>query len=602
MKKLLKGAFLLTCILSLQIIKPAIAVYADTINLTYDGKQHTYDKPPISLEINNKSLDLKMPPVQIDGRTLVPTRGVFESMGAAVEWKPAEKKVFVNHGGKLIVLEAGSLNAYVEGDTKKLDVPPKIIDANLMLPLRFISETLGYKVDWNHNTSHISINEIKTAPDVKPPTIEVPKLSTKVEDVRVKNYDDGVCEYTIYLENPVGHYSHFTQEGKVVVDVDSAENLLASSITLAQNPYVNIVRTSQYTPQTTRVVFDLNKNTNSKVEMAKDKKSIIVSLIGARDEVAKPEPVKPEPIIPRPSIPEPDRPIIGNIENKNFEYTSSPQESISFKKAPGISASNLTIKDDYRNKKITVTLPGDFSHVYSQGLMTIGSSTLDKVLVTSNNKTEFTIHTKKVRAYEIIDDGENITIKFMQPKEKYHKIVLLDLGHGGKDSGATGNGLVEKELVFQQGMATYKLLEQNPSIKVYITREDDSYPTNSSRAALANEVGADIFVSLHNNSFTNPGPNGTEVLYNPNSAKGKQMAQIIQTNLVRDLGMFDRKTKARTNLLVLNQTNMPAVLVETAFLSNPGDAEKLRSAEFNQRAGKIIYDSIVEIFNTMSFR
>ncbi|HHX61180.1 MAG TPA: AMIN domain-containing protein [Epulopiscium sp.] len=598
MSKLIRNALLVTCILSLHIIKPATAIYAQEMTLTYDGKQHTYNKPLITLEINNKKIEMAMPPVQIDGRTLVPTREVFEPMGATVEWKAAEKKVFINHGDKLIVLEVDNSDAWVEGQSKKLDVPPKLINGKLMLPLRFIGETLGYAVDWNASTSYISINQIMSTPEVKPPTIQVPELITKVEEVRVQNQDDGISLYTIYLEKPLDSYSHFTQEGKIVVDIDSAKNLLDGKITLPDNPYVQIIRTSQFTPEKTRVVFDIIKETTSKVELSKDKTVITVSMLAGKIEDGKPEATKPKPeeITPQPEI------ELEEIEIKNFKYINSPQEAIVFKKEKGLSVSDIKINDDYRNRKITVTLPGNYSDVYNDGLMTIGSSTIDKILIQSNNKTEFIIHEKKIRAYEILDDGENIKIIFMQPKDKYQNIILLDMGHGAQDGGASANGLQEKKVNFEQGMQLYDLLEKDSNIKVYVTREDDSYPTNPARAQLANEIGADIFVSLHNNSFTNPEVNGTEVLYSTKDPKSKTMAQIVQNNMVSRLKMFDRGAKARPGLVVLNSTNMPAILVETGFLTNPGDAAKLQSPEFNRQVASVIYDSIVEIFNTLSFR
>lgn len=589
MSKLIRNALLATCILSLQIIKSATPLYANTMTLTYDGKQHTYNKPPITLEIDNQKIEMDMPPVQIDERTLVPTREVFEPMGASVEWKAAEKKVFINHGNKLIVLEVNNPDAWVEGASQKLDVPPKIINGKLMLPLRFLGESLGYKVDWDHATSHISINQNQS----------VPKLKTTVEDVRVRNQDDGISLYTIYLEKPVDSYSHFTQADKVVVDIDSAKNLLDRQITLAENPYVHTVRTSQYTPEKTRVVFDLTQATNSKVELSKDKMAITISMITTGKEDSKPEVLNPEET--KPEETKPDR-VIKDIELTNFKYIHSPQEAIIFKKEKGLSVNDIEINDDYRNRKITVTLPRDYSDVYNDGLINIGSNAIDKILITSNSKTEFIIHESKIRAYEMIDDGENIKIIFMDPKEKYKQIILLDMGHGAHDGGASANGLKEKNLNFEQGMHVYNLLEKDYNIKVYITREDDSYPTNQARAQLANEIGVDIFVSLHNNSFTNPGPNGTEVLYSTKDPKSKQMAKIIQTNMVRRLGTYDRGEKARPGLVVLNSTNMPAVLVETAFLTNPEDVQKLKSPEFNRAVGQVIYDSIVEIFNTMSFR
>ncbi len=584
MSKLIRHALLATCILSLQIIKSATPLYANTMTLTYDGKQHTYNKPPITLEIDHQKIEMAMPPVQIDGRTLVPTREVFEPMGASVEWKAAEKKVFINHGDKLIVLEVNNPDAWVEGASQKLDVPPKIINDKLMLPLRFLGESLGYKVDWDHATSHISIEQI----------VSVPALKTTVEDVKVKNQDDGISLYTIHLEKPVDSYSHFTQADKVVIDIDSAKNLLERQITLAENPYVHAVRTSQYTPEQTRVVFDLIKETSSKVELSKDKMAITVSMITSNQEGSEFQEPKPEEI-------EPDR-IVEDVELKNFKYIHSPQEAIIFKKEKGLSIDDIEINDDYRNRKITVTLPKNYSDVYNDGLINIGSNTIDKILITSNTKTEFIIHESKIRAYEMIDDGENIKIIFMDPKEKYKQIVLLDMGHGAHDGGASANGLQEKNINFEQGMHLYDLLQMDYNIQVYITREDDSYPTNQARAQLANEIGVDFFISLHNNSFTNPGPNGTEILYSTKDPQSKKIAQIIQNNMVMSLGTFNRGEKARPGLIVLNSTNMPAVLVETAFLTNPEDVQKLKSPEFNRAVGQVIYDSIVEIFNTMSFR
>ena len=613
MRKFAKSILLLTCILSLQLIKPTASLYANTMTLTYDGKQHTYSKPPISLEIDNQKIEMTMPPVQIDGSTLVPTRQVFEPMGATVEWKSAEKKVFINHGDQLIVLEVDNQIAWIEGVSETLDVPPKIINNNLMLPLRFIGETLGFKVDWDHKTSHISINQMTKVPEVpsvKPPIVEAPKLQTTVEQVRVSNQDDGSALYTIQLAKPVGSYTHFIHDGKVVVDIDSAKNALASNITLDTNPYVEKVRTSQYKPDQTRVVFDMNQAVKSVVELSRDKMSINIILRSNQEGQKTPEPVKPEPIKPEPVRPEqvkpeqikPEEVKPENIALRNIEYLYSPRESIVLKKAPGLSASNISVNDDYRNRKLTITLPENYRDLYPDTELKVGSHTIDKVVIKSTNKTEIIVHEKKIREYEIIEENDYIRIIFMDPKEKHEKIILLDMGHGAQDAGASANGLTEKKLNLDQGLEIYKMLERNPNIKVYVTREDDSYPSNSSRAKLANDIGADIFVSLHHNSFTSPSANGTEVLYSTKSPKSKQMAEIIQRNMVSSLGTFNRGTKARPGLVVLNSTQMPAVLVETAFISNPGDIQKLKSPEFNQKAAAVIYDSIVEIFNTISFR
>lgn len=599
MSKIIKRALLLTCILSLQLIKPVTSLYASPITLTYDGKEHIYNEPPITLEIDNENIEMTMPPVKIENRTLVPTREVFEHMGANVEWKSSEKKVYINHGDKLIVLEVDSPNGWVEGETTQLDVPPKIIsgargsDPKLMLPLRFISEALGFDVNWNGETSHIKINQTISVPDKpvidepapnKPgpdePVVELPTLITEVDKVTVKNEGDRVSVYTIHLTKPAESFHSFTEANKVVIDVNDAKSRLASHIWLSDNPYVNEVRTSQYTKDKTRVVFDLIEEVSSEINFSADKKTITVNMKGTKKPVIVPE----------------------QIENENMRYIRSPRETILLKSAPGLSANNIAVNNDYRNKKTTITLPGNFAHLYQNQVLEVASDGVKRIVVSNSGQTKIEIYENKIRAYQIIEDQEGIKIIFMHPREKYQKIVLLDLGHGGQDPGASGNGLVEKHVVFEQGMHLYRLLENDPNFKVYITRENDSYPTNPARAQLANDVGADLFISLHNNSFSGAQANGTEVLYSDKSTKGKQVAEIFQRNMVSRLGTTNRGAKARSNLLVLNRTRMPAVLVETAFLSNPGDAAKLRSPEFNREVGQVIYDSTVEVFNRMSFR
>lgn len=682
MSKFKRKAFLLTCLLSLQMIKSAVSLYANPMILTYDGKQHTYNKPPITLHIDDIKIEMPlMPPVIIDERTLVPTREVFQPMGAAVEWKTAEKKVFINHGDTLMILQVDQQDVWIDGEISQLDVPPKIINNKLMLPLRFIGETLGYQVDWQQETNNININQNKPTPvpprpeQDKPiePANPNPEISlVGVKEVTVNNRNQMASTYTVHFEKPIDSYTDFQEKGKVVIDVKNAKNLLASSITLPQNPYVKTVRTSQYKPDTTRVVFDLKAGANPNIELSRDRMSITIDIDPViLDKVsAGINPVGPYILLPGinesqikvSALQNPDRLVIdlpmtqisdtvdlSRIEGesvnevrtstdeertrivlnlnsatpyeitdnknevmiqlskpiekstRNLEYVSAPRETFKFKKAPGLTINDIKIKDDYRNHKITITLPQNYSDLYDDGIMHIGSPALDKITVKSGSKTEFTIHEKTIQAIDVIDDGENIQIVFMPPRDKYDKIIVLDMGHGAHDGGASANGLVEKTLNLQQGMNLYNLLEKDPYLKVYVTREDDSYPTNPYRAQLANEIGADIFVSMHNNSFT-PKANGTEVYYSTRSVKGKQIAGIVQKSMVSNLGTFNRGAKNGSHLIVLNQTKMPAILIETAFMTNPEDAAKLKSPEFNQKVGRVVYESIIEIFNTMSFR
>ena len=149
-------------------------------------------------------------------------------------------------------------------------------------------------------------------------------------------------------------------------------------------------------------------------------------------------------------------------------------------------------------------------------------------------------------------------------------------------------------------MGVYRLLEQDPSIKVYTTREADVYPSLQFRTQLANEIGADLFVSFHNNS-AGAAANGSETLYYPsaNNTTSKEMAQIVQDNIIKYCGTNNRGIKPRADLYVLRTSNMPAILIEAGFISNAQEANIINSESFINNFSQAVYEGIVESFNLL---
>lgn len=133
-------------------------VYAENMNLIYDGKNHLYTGSPIQLYIDGQAIVTSvMPPIQLNYTTLVPAREVFATMGAEVEWRPSEQSVYVHNEDTLIVLTINHDEAWVNGENKKLNMPAKLINDKVMIPLRFISEALGYTVSWSKEESAVYI-------------------------------------------------------------------------------------------------------------------------------------------------------------------------------------------------------------------------------------------------------------------------------------------------------------------------------------------------------------------------------------------------------------------------------------------------------------
>lgn len=157
-------------------------------------------------------------------------------------------------------------------------------------------------------------------------------------------------------------------------------------------------------------------------------------------------------------------------------------------------------------------------------------------------------------------------------------IVFLDPGHGGKDPGAIGHGLKEKDITLDIGLKVGEILKRH-NVEVVYSRTTDVFIELADRANMANKSNVDIFVSIHVNSFTNSNARGVETFSHIGSTKGAVLAKDIQDQLVLDkIFTVDRGTKT-ANFAVLRLTKMPAALVELGFISNYYDAEILRNKQ-----------------------
>lgn len=170
--------------------------------------------------------------------------------------------------------------------------------------------------------------------------------------------------------------------------------------------------------------------------------------------------------------------------------------------------------------------------------------------------------------------------------------IVLDPGHGGKDSGAVANGLMEKDIVLDISKRTRDILE-NAGFTVLMTRDEDVFVSLEERTAMANDWGADQFISIHANGFSDPAANGVETYYFPGSAAGKHMAANVQNQLVENTDRTDRGIFEKA-FYVIYHTAMPAILVETGFVSNADDASQLADANYRQTVAEAIANSVID--------
>ena len=169
--------------------------------------------------------------------------------------------------------------------------------------------------------------------------------------------------------------------------------------------------------------------------------------------------------------------------------------------------------------------------------------------------------------------------------------IVVDAGHGGSNPGAVYQGRRESDDALRLATAVGKILEAN-GYDVTYTRTSDVTQSVGQKAAIANEEGADLFVSIHRNAGEYPGQySGVQTLIYDDSGIKKQMAENIDANLA-ELGFRNAGVSIRPNLVVLNSTQMPALLVEAGFIDSDTD-NRLFDSRF-QAMAQAIADGIME--------
>ena len=219
--------------------------------------------------------------------------------------------------------------------------------------------------------------------------------------------------------------------------------------------------------------------------------------------------------------------------------------------------------------------------------------------------------------------------------------IVIDPGHGGHDTGTIGpDGLEEKDLVLDVGRRLGKLLEARLGAEVVYTRKDDTFIPLETRTAIANQARADLFISIHANSSHDPDARGVETYYLNFTSSRDALEVAARENAVSDTSIYelqdlvkkialkekieesrefawdvqeslhsglaakspairDRGVK-KAPFIVLIGANMPSILAEISFVSNPTDERRLSTGEYRQRIAESLYRGIARYTNGLS--
>ena len=558
MKKILYTLSIL-CLILISLVFTGYAVD----KLYYNDAYHPYEGGDITLNVAGKNIaGLQMAPVIIEDRTMVPVRDVFEALGADVIWHDDTCQVEIVDNGVSVKIKIGDRNTYVNGSKVPIanDQPlPMLIGYNAdvlksMVPVRFVAEQLGYNVGWNDKTRTVSINN-KSEGQSPPITDDEPipdeyGLFGKITAVKNGAYDD-VYVRTAYGISP--KITRYSNPERIVFDFPEAHFQTAGDTVSLNGNCVKSIRYANY-ENNARVVFDIKGDTQ--VMVLSSDSGILLRATAS-----------------------PNEQIIYDTYAKRVYFDGKYE-------ATGKAVTNgymLTFK----NLKLQ-----------PQKILVNDGNIYEIIVSNTKNGSTITVDGSNMLAYSA-EKGIYKTNKVNPVKPIGERTVVVDAGHGGYDPGAVGYNNAGEAVAYEShiNLAIAKLvnkkLKEN-GINVIMTRDSDKYISLQERAEIENNSDCDLFVSIHCNSIENSAINGTQVYYNPVNETGTLLAEKIYDEMVRLTKLAPKFTQNGANLYVIRSTKCPAVLVETAFISNASDRSYLLSASGQETMATAITNGIID--------
>ncbi len=253
-----------------------ISVHAAAFTIYYDGKTEDYPWEPITLMFEGQVINTsEMPPIILNGRTLVPAREFFEQLGADVRWIQSSKRVVIDYNDEKIIMSINSRTVFIGG--RSIIIPsdepaPKIINDKTMIPVRLVAEGFGFEVEWINDTRTVSIKEADK------PEVSITKIKTGT-----KGGNDVIYVYaTSYMEPEV---LKLQSPRRLVFDFMGAEAGTADGAKEVDSDVLKAVRYSRH-DEKFRVVADLNEDADYYIEEFAS--GVAITILGKGEEPSEP--------------------------------------------------------------------------------------------------------------------------------------------------------------------------------------------------------------------------------------------------------------------------------------------------------------------------
>lgn len=269
----------------------------------------------------------------------------------------------------------------------------------------------------------------------------------------------------------------------------------------------------------------------------------------------------------------------------------------------GVHWNDVTIENDYINHAIYVNFPNAVED-YSNNYVVRGSS--DHIANLSyyqeGDAGVLEINLDKACEYSYSYKSGFLCMKLMDLHDVYEKIVVIDAGHGGKMPGAVKKNIREKDLNLEIVLKIKALFDEvdEKKVKVFYTRLEDVNPSLVERADMANNLEADIFISIHNNASASGkfnDENGTMVLYSPDETnESKRLAEICLENVNASAGSKRLGLVKADDIYIVRSSEVPVALIEVGYMTNTKELSNLCNSEYQQKVAEGVYNAIMQAF------
>ncbi|MGY0692681.1 N-acetylmuramoyl-L-alanine amidase [Virgibacillus sp. FSP13] len=200
------------------------------------------------------------------------------------------------------------------------------------------------------------------------------------------------------------------------------------------------------------------------------------------------------------------------------------------------------------------------------------------------------------KKYKISKDSITVTQSTNHPLAGYN--IVIDAGHGGKDSGAVVNGDVYEKNITLKTANTVANQLQNAGATVTLTRLQDKFISLDKRVDISNSNEVNAFISIHFNAFKDSAVNGISTHYYDDKVS-KGMANKLHSSIMQQINMKDRGIR-KSDYLVLRENDNPAILIELGFMTNPDNLEMIQSEDYQNHVAQAIEDGLDDYFNDES--